>query len=562
MFCAVKYKTMENKSFIADIEQSIIKHWGRPALSDYKSGPIPFSQVGERIARLHILFEQCGIQQGDHIAICGRNCSAWAISFFAILSYGAIAVPLLHEFKPQQVEHLVNHSDCKFAILGDIVWEGVDADNFFDVNAVLLMQGFQLVYCKNTKYQQAFDNLQKLFKKKYPNGFSVKNVKYRREKPNDLALINYTSGTTSASKGVMIPYRALIGNQIFADRVITDLNEYSNSICMLPMAHMYGMSYELITEFRRGTHIHFLSRIPSPKVVAQALAEVKPDIIISVPLIIEKIYKTKLKPFLDKRLTKTLLRIPSIDKMLLTRIQRELHTAFGENFYEVIIGGAAMNQEVEAFLKKIGFRYTIGYGMTECAPIICYADWKETKVGSCGKAVDEMEVKIDSPDPTKIPGEILTRGVNVMLGYYKNEEETHKVLQDGWLHTGDLGIMDKDGYVFIKGRKKNMILSSNGQNIYPEELEDKLNSMEYVNEALVIEKEGKITALVNLDYDKLDRDGVGRDSYNVILEQIRKDTNAELPAYEQIAQIFNQAEEFEKTPKRSIKRYMYSHKGL
>ncbi|MBR1774184.1 MAG: AMP-binding protein [Bacteroidales bacterium] len=553
---------MENKSFIADIEQSIINHWGRPALSDYKSGPITFSQVGERIARLHILFEQCGIKQGDHIALCGRNCAAWAISYFAVLSYGAVAVPLLHEFKAQQVEHLVNHSDCKLVILGDVVWEGVDADNLPDVNAVIVMQGFQLVHCKDDKYKQAFDNLNKLFKKKYPQGFSVKNVKYRRENPDDLALINYTSGTTSASKGVMIPYRALIGNQIFADRVLPHLNQYSNSICMLPMAHMYGMAFELITEFRKGTHIHFLTRVPSPKIVAEAFAEVKPDIIISVPLIIEKIYKTKLKPILDKRLTKTLLRTPYIDKMLLSRIQKELHTAFGENFYEVIIGGAALNLEVEAFLKKVGFRYTIGYGMTECAPIICYSDWKDTKVGSCGKAVEEMEVKIDSPDPQNIPGEILTRGINLMLGYYKNEEETSKIIIDGWLHTGDLAVMDKDGYVFIKGRKKNMILSANGQNIYPEEIEDKLNSMEYVNEALVIEREGKITALINLDLDKLDRDKIDRNKFDEILEQIRKDTNAELPAYEQIAQIFIQAEEFEKTPKRSIKRYMYSHKML
>lgn len=551
---------MENKSFIADIEQSIIKHWGRPALSDYKSGPITFSGVGERIARLHILFEQCGIKEGDHVALCGRNCAAWAISYFAILTYGAVAVPLLHEFKPQQIEHLVNHSDCKLLMLGDVVWEGVDVENLNSVNAVIIMQGFQLVFCRDEKYKQAFEKLSKLFKKKYPNGFSVKNVKYRRENLDDLALINYTSGTMSASKGVMISYRAMVSNQQFADRVITNLDENSNSICMLPMAHMYGMAFELITEFRRGTHIHFLSRIPSPKIVAQALGEIKPDIIISVPLIIEKIYKTRLKPILDKRLTKALLRVPSIDKKILLHIQKELHTAFGENFYEVIIGGAAMNQEVEAFLKKIGFRYTIGYGMTECAPIICYVDWRDTKVGSCGKVVDEMEIMVDSPDPERIPGEILTRGENVMLGYYKNEEETKRTIIDGWLHTGDLGIIDKEGYLFIKGRKKNMILSSNGQNIYPEELEDKLNSMEYVNESLVIEKEGKITALVNLDFDKLDRDNIDRDRYPEILEQIRKDTNAELPSYEQIAQIFNQAEEFEKTPKRSIKRYLYFHK--
>ncbi|MBP3254135.1 MAG: AMP-binding protein [Bacteroidales bacterium] len=551
---------MENQSFIANIEQSIINHWDRPCLSDYKKGPITYAEVGRRIARLHILYEHCGIKQGDHIALCGRNCAAWAIAYFSVLSYGAVAVPLLHEFKPQNVEHLVNHSDCKLLIVGDVVWEGIDAYNMPEVNAVLQMQDFSLVYCKNEHYRHAYNNLDTLFEEKYPQGFSAKDVHYRREDPESLALINYTSGTTSMSKGVMIPYRAIMGNLNFASRVITNLDEHSNSICMLPMAHMYSMSFELLYEFMCGTHVHFLTRLPSPKVVAQAFEEVKPDIIISVPLIIEKIYKSKLKPILDKRLTKTLLRTPFIDKMLLKRIQTELHTAFGEKFYEVIIGGAAMNQEVEAFLKKIGFRYTIGYGMTECAPIICYADWKETKLFSCGKAVEEMEVKIDSPDPQHVPGEILVRGSNVMLGYYKNEQATKECIIDGWLHTGDLGIMDKEGYLFIKGRKKNMILSSNGQNIYPEEIEDKLNSMEYVNEALVLEKDDKIMALVNLDQDKLDRDHITREQYEDILEQIRKDTNKELPAYEQITKLFIQPEEFEKTPKRSIKRYMYTHK--
>ncbi len=551
---------MEEISFIADIERSIINNWGRPALSDYKSGPIPFSQVGERIARLHILFEHFGINKGDHIALFSRNCASWAISFFATLTYGAVAVPILHEFKAQTAEHLINHSDCKLLIVGDMAWENIDAENLKDIHAVILMQGFQLVYYKEEKYKQVFDNIANLFKKKYPKGFQKKDVKYKYENPEDLALINYTSGTTSASKGVMLPYRSLIGNQELADRAITNLDSTTNSICMLPMAHMYGMSFELITEFRRGTHIHFLSRVPSPKIVSQALETIKPDIIISVPLIIEKIYKTKLKPILDKRLVKTLLKTPYINEKLLKLIQTGLHTAFGENFYEVIIGGAAMNYEVEAFLKKIGFRFTVGYGMTECGPLICYADWKETKLGSCGKAVDEIELRIDSADPQNIPGEILVRGKNTMIGYYKNEEETAKVLKDGWLHTGDLAVMDSEGYVFIKGRIKNMILSANGQNIYPEEIEDKLNSMEYVNESLVMDKDGKITALVNLDLDKLDRDGFKRDQYNDVLEQIRKDTNKELPSYEHIAQIFIQAEEFEKTPKRSIKRYMYSHK--
>lgn len=552
---------MDNNSFIANIEESIREHWDRPALTNYKQAPITYREVGEKIARLHILYSQCGIEKGDHIAICGRNCAEWAISFFSILTYGAVAVPLLHEFKPQNVEHLVNHANCKILMVGDVVWEGIDADNLPEIHAIIQQQGGNLVYCQDKKYQEAFDNLDKAFQKKYPNGFSKEDVVYQREDPESLALINYTSGTTSSSKGVMIPYRALIGNLNFASRVITNLNSSSNTICMLPMAHMYGMAFELNFEFVCGVNIHFLTRVPSPKVIAQAFAEIKPDIIISVPLIIEKIYKSKLKPILDKQLTKVLLKTPVIDKYLLKRIQGEMHTAFGERFYEVIIGGAAMNKEVEAFFKKINFRYTIGYGMTECAPIICYADWKETKLYSCGKAVAEMEVRIDSPDPANIPGEILTRGQNVMLGYYKNEEATKEAIdEEGWLHTGDLGIMDKDGYVFIKGRIKNMILSSNGQNIYPEEIEDKINSMEYVNESLVLDDNEKIVALVNLDQDKLDRDGITREQYNEILEQIRLDSNKELAKYEQISQIILQPEEFERTPKRSIKRYMYSHK--
>lgn len=553
-------KEYMEKSFIANIETSIKKHWLRPSLSDYKQNPVTFQQVGERIARLHILYGHCGIQQGDHIAICSRNCASWAIAYFSVLTYGAVAVPLLHEFKPQNVEHLVNHSDAKLLIVGDVVWEGIEPENMPEINAVIQMQDFKLVYCKDAVYKEAYDNLDKLFATKYPNGFSVQDVSYRREEPEDLALINYTSGTTSLSKGVMIPYRALMGNLNFAMRVITNLNEYSNSISMLPLAHMYAMSFELLFEFVSGTHIHFLTRVPSPKIVAEAFAEIKPDIIISVPLIIEKIYKTKLKPILDKRIMKKLLKTPYINKMLLKRIQKTLHISFGENFYEVIIGGAAINQEVEAFLHRVGFRYTIGYGMTECAPIICYADWKETKLYSCGKVVKEMQLKIDSPDPQNIPGEVLVKGQNVMLGYYKNDRATAEALQDGWLRTGDLAVMDEEGYLFIKGRIKNMILSSNGQNIYPEEIEDKLNSMEYVNESLVMEKEGKIIALVNLDQEKIDMDNVDRKSFDVILEQIRIETNKELPQYEQIAKLYIQPEEFERTPKRSIKRYMYTHK--
>jgi long-chain acyl-CoA synthetase len=551
---------MKKQSFIEDIETTIIKHWDLPALSDYKKGPITYGEVGERIAKLHILFEQCGIKKGDHIALCGRNSASWAISFFSIISYGAIVVPILHEFKPQAVEHLIFHSDSKMLIVGDMVWEGLNEEDLKGVDAVIQMQDYKLVYCQDEQIRQAYDKLEDNFNTKYAKGFQKKDVRYMRENPNDLAIINYTSGTTSISKGVMIPYKALLGNYHFAKNTMPEITQESNTISMLPMAHMYSLSFELIFEFFQGAHIHLLTRVPSPKIVAEAFTLIKPELIISVPLIIEKIYKTKLKPILDKRLVKILLSTPIIDKVFLTRIQTTLNEAFGGRFIEVIVGGAAMNQEVEAFFKKINFRYTIGYGMTECAPIICYAHWDKTKIGSCGKPVDGMKIRIDSSSPETIPGEILVKGTNVMMGYYKNEQATKEALHNGWLHTGDLGVMDKDGYLYIKGRSKNMILSSSGQNIYPEEIEDKLNSMEYVNESLVMEKEGKIVALINLDQDKLDMDNISRDSYNEILEKIRQDTNKEIPAYEQISQMIIQPEEFERTPKRSIKRYIYYHK--
>lgn len=551
---------MEHPGFIASVEQSIVEHWSRPAFSDYKDNPVTYGEVGRRIAKLHILYEHCGIKKNDHIAICSRNCTSWAIAYFSVLTYGAVAVPLLHEFKPKNVEHLVNHSEAKFLIVGDVVWEGIEDGNLNEVNAVLQMQNFELVYCKDDRYRNAYNNLDKLFKEKYPDGFTPNDVKYEREDPESLALINYTSGTTSMSKGVMLPYRALVGNLIFAKRDLPGLNQYSNTISMLPMAHMYAMTFDLLYEFMVGAHIHFLTRIPSPKIIAEAFSSIKPDIIISVPLIIEKIVKTKFKPILDKKYVKQLLSTPYINTLLLKRIQKDLCKVFGEKFYEIIIGGAAINKDLEKFLHKVNFPYTVGYGMTECAPIICYCDYKSAKLHSCGKVVEELELKIDSPDPYNIPGEIMVKGMNVMTGYYKNEHATNEVLVDGWLHTGDLAVIDKDGYVFIKGRIKNMILSSNGQNIYPEEIENKLNFNDLVNESLVFEREGKIIALVNLMEDKVPLDGLDRNSIENILEKIRKETNEELPKYEQIHKLYLQPEEFERTPKRSIKRYMYTHK--
>ena len=552
---------MYTDSFIANIETGIKANWDLPALSDYKKEPIKYSEVAERIAKLHIFFEKAGIERGDKIVICGRNSTYWAISFFATITYGAVAVPLLHEFKSEAVTHLVNHSDGKLLIVGDVVWEGLDADEMPNLCAAIQMQNFELVSCKDERFKQASQSIKDDFLAAYPDGFTKEDVSYQRDRLDDLALINYTSGTTSMSKGVMLSYRALLSNYMFACEVLPNLCAGMNVISMLPMAHMYGLQFEVIFEFIKGIHIHFLTRIPSPKIVAEAFAQVKPDIIISVPLIIEKIYKTKLKPIADKTIVKMLLKAPIIDTMLKNKILSALIESFGGRFYEIIIGGAAMNKEVETFLKKIGFPYTIGYGMTECGPIIGYEDWSKHKLGSCGKIVPRMEVKIDSADPAKIVGEILVRGANVMMGYYKNEEATKAAFtEDGWLRTGDLGLKDKNGNIYIKGRSKNMILGANGQNIYPEEIEDVLNSLEYVNESLVKEDNGKLVALVFLDQDRLDSKHISSSSYSEILEQIKQQANSQLANYEQLSAVFIHEEEFEKTPKRSIKRYLYTTK--
>lgn len=551
---------MYTDSFIANIETGIKNNWDLPALSDYKKESITYSEVARRIARLHVFFKSAGIERGDKIVICGRNSTYWAISFFAGITYGAVVVPLLHEFKSDAVTHLVNHSDAKLLIVGDVVWEGLNADEMPGLCAAIQMQNFELVSCNDENYCRAYNLIEENFKAAYPQGFTKEDVVYQRDKLDDLALINYTSGTTSMSKGVMLSYRALLSNYMFACEVLPHLTAGMNVISMLPMAHMYGLQFEVIFEFLRGMHIHFLTRIPSPKIVAEAFSRVKPDIIISVPLIIEKIYKTKLKPFADKTIVKMLLKTPVIDAILKEKILTALIESFGGRFYEIIVGGAALNKEVETFLKKIGFPLTIGYGMTECGPIIGYEDWSKHRLGSCGKAVPRMEVKIDSPDECKIVGEILVKGSNVMMGYYKNEEATQAALKDGWLRTGDLGLKDKNGNIYIKGRSKNMILSSSGQNVYPEEIEDILNSLEFVNESLVKDDEGKLIALVFLDQDRLDSQHISSKEYDNILEEVRRQANSLLPAYEQLSAVYLHEEEFEKTPKRSIKRYLYTTK--
>lgn len=550
---------MNQESFIANIEESLKNHWDYPALSDYKAEPKYYSFVAKQIAKAHIFFEECGIKKGDKIALCGRNSANWAISFFSIITYGAVAVPILHEFKPEAVHHLVNHSEAKLLFVGDVVWESLDEKKMEGLNGIILLTDFSLVSSNCAPCKRAFQRIEERFQKKYPKGFRREDVKYERENINDLAIINYTSGTTSLSKGVMIPYKAINSNLLFATEELPEMTAGMNIISMLPMAHMYGMAFEIIFEFMVGMHIHFLTRVPSPKIIAEAFESVKPDLIIAVPLIIEKIYKSKIKPMIDKTLIRILLNTPIIDTIIKNKILTSINTAFGGKFNQIIIGGAALNQEVEAFFKNLGLRYTIGYGMTECSPIITYSNWKEFKQGSCGKVVTRMQIKIDSPDSENIVGEIMVKGDHVMMGYYKNPEATSAVLsEDGWLRTGDLGLIDKDGYLFIKGRSKNMILGASGQNIYPEEIEDKLNSMEYVMESIVLEQEGKLVAMVYLNQDMLDKEKIDIVHSKSIIRKIKEELNKELPAYSQISYIYLQEEEFEKTPKRSIKRYLYT----
>lgn len=550
---------MNQESFIANIEESLKNHWDYPALSDYKAEPKYYSFVAKQIAKAHIFFEECGIKKGDKIALCGRNSANWAISFFSIITYGAVAVPILHEFKPEAVHHLVNHSEAKLLFVGDVVWESLDEKKMDGLNGIILLTDFSLVSSNCAPCKRAFQRIEEKFRKKYPKGFRREDVKYERENINDLAIINYTSGTTSLSKGVMLSYKAINSNLIFATEELPEMTAGMNIISMLPMAHMYGMAFEIIFEFMVGMHIHFLTRVPSPKIIAEAFESVKPDLIIAVPLIIEKIYKSKIKPMIDKTLVKILLNTPIIDTIIKNKILTSINNAFGGKFNQIIIGGAALNQEVETFFKNLGLRYTIGYGMTECSPIITYSNWKEFKQGSCGKVTTNMQIKIDSPDSENIVGEIMVKGDHVMMGYYKNPEATSAVLsEDGWLRTGDLGLIDKDGYLFIKGRSKNMILGASGQNIYPEEIEDKLNSMEYVMESIVLEQEGKLVAMVYLNQDMLDKEKIDIVHSKSIIRKIKEELNKELPAYSQISYIYLQEEEFEKTPKRSIKRYLYT----
>ncbi|MCR5513760.1 MAG: AMP-binding protein [Prevotella sp.] len=553
---------MENvPSFNQLIQDSIINNWDLDALTDYKGATLQFHDVARKIEKLHILFENSGVVKGDKIALCGRNSSQWAVAFLATLTYGAVAVPILHEFMAEQIHNIVNHSDAKLLFVGDHVATQIDPMQMPHLEGIINNPDYSLMISRTDKLTYAREHLNELYGKKFPKYFRKEHVNYYKEaNGEELALINYTSGTTGFSKGVMIPYRALWSNFDFAEHVLGKIiGRGDRIISILPMAHMYGMAFEFIFEFLHGCHVYYLNRIPSPAIIAQAFADIKPKIIIAVPLVIEKIIRKKVFPKIQNNRMRLLLSMPVISKKVREKICQEVIKAFGGDLYEVIIGGAAFNQEVESFLKRIEFPYTVGYGATECAPIICYRDWHTFVQGSCGQAAYHMEVKINSTNPSKVPGEILAKGLNTMLGYYKNDEATAETLdREGWYHTGDLGTMDLDGNVFINGRSKNMLLGPNGQNIYPEEIEDKLNSMTMVVESVVVQRDNKLVGLVYPDYDEAKNMRFNEEDIKNIMEQNRLQLNELLPAYEKIAEIEIRTEEFEKTPKRSIKRFLYT----
>ena len=549
---------MEFKSVNKIFENSLRNNWDRPALSNYQGVTLHYRDVARRIAKLHIMYEHCGLEKGDKVAICSRNQANWGVSFLSVLTYGAVPVPILHEFKAGNVHHLVNHSEAKILFVDDVVWEGLTETEMPNLQAVVQINNFQLLYYRTDAIKEVREHLNELFGKKYPMNFTPESMDFYEDSADELALINYTSGTSGFSKGVMIPYRAIYSNIEFAKDAVPCLNNESNVVAMLPSAHMYGMMFELLYELAVGAHVHFLTRVPSPKIIMQALSEIKPTIVIAVPLIIEKVYKSKLKPLLEKEGIKLIMKIPVISQTIQKKICNELVNAFGGRFYEVIVGGAAFNKEVEAFFKKIAFPYTVGYGMTECAPIIAYDGWQTTKLYSCGKVAMNMEIKIDSDNPENVPGEVLVKGANVFLGYYKNEEATSSAFtEDGWFRTGDMGVIDSDGYLFLRGRSKCMILGPSGQNIYPEEIECVVNNMQYVVDSLVIEEEGTLTALIYPDFHQAEIDGYDKDGIEKYFNDSLADLNRELPNYARIKKIEVMPEDFERTPKRSIKRYLY-----
>ena len=552
---------METKSFNACVQETIQKYWDRDGLSDYGVQTFQYKDVARIIEKLHIILEASGVRHGDKVAICGRNSSRWGIAFFATLTYGAVAVPILHEFHPEQIHDIVNHSEAKLLFVGDQVWPKLNADKMPHLEGIFgnSSDEYTLLVGRTEKVRYARENLNRLFGAKYPMNFRARDIHYYEDKPDELAVLNYTSGTTSNSKGVMIPFRALWSNYAFAvDELGHIMGPGDKVLSMLPMAHMYGMAFEFIYEFLHGVHVHFLSKTPSPAVLLSAFADLKPKLVVAVPLIIEKIVRKAVLPKLQTPAVRLALRTPFLRDRVKAEVCHKLQQAFGGNFYEIIVGGAAFSQDIETVLHDIGFNYTVGYGTTECAPIISYSDWSTFKPGSCGRPVVRMEVRIDSPDPQNVIGEILTRGTNVMLGYYKNEEATAAILdEDGWYHTGDLGVMDAEGNIFIKGRSKNMLLGASGQNIYPEEIEDKLGSLPFVSECVVIQKGEHLYGLVYTDPEEAKAAKLSAAMLEAQMEENRIELNKIVPSYCRLHAIRLMPEEFEKTPKRSIKRYLY-----
>ena len=548
------------KSVNKILENSIRENWERDALSNYQGATLTYANVAERIAMLHIGFSKCGLQKGDKVALCSRNQSNWGVCFLAALSYGAVPVPILHEFKAESIHYLVNHSEAKVLFVDEVLWEGLSESEMPGLEVIVQMNTLKYIYAKEQSLSEVRDNISKTFAETYPNGFGPGDLNYYEDSADELALINYTSGTSGFSKGVMIPYRALYANKYAAKYVAEpQMNCTSEVVAMLPSAHMYGMMFEFLYEMSIGAHVYFLTRVPSPKIIMNAFQEIHPDIIIAVPLIIEKVYKMQLKPIADR--TKTFMYIPILAQSIQKKIRNELIKAFGGRFEEVILGGAAFNPEVEDFLRKIHFPFTVGYGMTECAPLITYEKWFKTKKGSCGKAIPGCKIRIESTNPHKIPGEVQIKGDNVFLGYYKNREETRKCFtNDGWFKTGDMGVMDSDGYLYLRGRSKCMILGANGQNIYPEELEATINNASYVVDSLVIEEGGGLTALIYPDYQQGANDGMDKEQLIEKLQTSLAEFNKLLPLYAQLRKIECLPEDFERTPKRSIKRYLYQRR--
>lgn len=544
-------------SLIQLIEESIRKNWNLDAMTDYKGATLQYKDVARKIEKMHILFEHAGIKKGDKIALCGRNSANWTATFLGVITYGAVAVPILHEFKADNVHNIVNHSEARMLFVGDQVWENFNEAAMPHLEGIIELKNFDLVVSRSQRLTYAREHLNEEFGKRYPCRFRAENVSYRREEPEELAVINYTSGTTGYSKGVMLPYRSIISNVVHIHKKV-GLKPGDNVVSMLPLGHIFGLVFDFIYGVTVGAHLWFLTRMPSPKIIAESFAEIRPRVIACVPLIVEKIFKKNILPKVDNKLGKLLLKLPIVSDKIKEQIRTQAMEVFGGNFIEIVIGGAPFNPEVEAFLRKINFPYTIAYGMTEAAPLICHSRWDEIQYTSCGKTVSNMETKVLSSDPERIPGELVCRGMDVMLGYYKNEEATAQAIDcNGWLHTGDMAIKDAEGNIFIKGRCKNMLLTASGQNIYPEEIEARLNNMPFVNESLVILAGDKLIALVYPDNEEAFAQGMDKKALEAAIEVNRTELNKMLPAYSQITRIKLYPEEFEKTAKKSIKRFLY-----